>query len=52
MYIHVHRYGELLMRQGQHEEAQAFFRKALKADPENRQNLERYANFLGMYVRR
>lgn len=43
------RYGDLLVRQEKHEEAQDYYRMALKADPENRQNLERYAAFLATH---
>jgi tetratricopeptide (TPR) repeat protein len=43
------RYGDLLMQQGRHEEAQDYYRSALKADPENRENLERYASFLASH---
>lgn len=37
------------MQQGRHEEAQDYYRMALKADPENRENLERYASFLASH---
>ena len=49
VYVCVGRLGELLMKLNRPEEAQEYYRKALKIDPDNRQNLERYASFLATY---